>query len=131
MTERAANWLIYTCLLGLIPVFCRLAVWLVVQNGVSPIATVDLIIFGLVIHSANINEVNRIADADPAWQTVHNGASIFFLIIYALFLFAAISEWENIQTTRLLIISLIMGLISIFLAITVIRRADVLAGSES
>lgn len=124
LSDRAMTWLFYTCLLALIPAICRLAVWLILDGGIAPIATIDIIIFGIVLHSANINEVNRISKANRAWQTMHNGTSTFFLMIYSLFLFAAISEGQNVNTKTLLIVSLTMGVVTVLLGISVIKRAD-------
>ena len=131
VTDRAMTWLFYTCLLGLVPVICRIAVWLVVNNSIEPFEAIDLVVFGLVLHSANINEVNRIADADREWKTLHNGTSTFFLMIYSLFLFGAISEGAEVNSKAILTISALMGVISIVLSVAVIKRADALAGAAA
>lgn len=131
MSDRAMTWLFYTCLLGLVPVICRAVVWVVVNNQIEPIEAVDLVVFGLVIHSANINEVNRIYGADRAWKTLHNGTSTFFLMIYSLFLFGLISEGREVNSYYILVISAIMGVVSVLLSWAVIRRADSLEGEAA
>lgn len=126
MTDRAVNWLFYTCLLALIPIICRIAVWLIIKDGVSPFATIDFIVFGIILHSANINEVNRIGGADRAWRTAHNGTSTIFLILYSLLIFAAIFDDASIDTNMVLMMSIVMGAVTLFLAVSVIKRAGAL-----
>lgn len=128
MTDRAVTWLFYTCLLALIPAICRIAVWVIVEDGVQPFATIDLIVFGIVLHSANINEVNRISGADRAWKTMHNGISTFFLMIYSLLIFAAILDDDRVDSAKLFLVSIAMGLVTFALGVSVIKRANALEG---
>ena len=125
MGERTVNWLIYTCLLGLVPVVARLLVWVISNSGVDVLAISDLVAFGLVLHSANINEVNRSSHSDPEWQTVHNGVSILFIVLYALLLFATISSPTNLNKTSLLYTTLLLSAVSFGLSWNVFKRAQV------
>lgn len=63
-TDKVAEWLVYTSLLGLIPVLARGLVWLITDTGFDPLALPDLIAFGLVLHSANMREVNQSSGSD-------------------------------------------------------------------
>lgn len=122
MTERTATWLMFTCLVGLIPVIARLLLWLLSKEGIEPFATSDLISFGLVLHTVNVNEVNRIADTDTVWKTVHNGLSILFITIYALLLFLTISVPQNIDLSSVLATTFAMGLVSFLLSLSIMTR---------
>lgn len=131
MGERTVNWLIYTCLLGLIPVIARLVVWLISTKGVDPIAISDLVAFGLVLHSADINEVNRIKDADSQWKTVHNGFSIVFIMVYALLLFGTIASSDNLNQSSILFTTLLLGLASLAISFSILKRAQLYESKAS
>lgn len=122
MVERTVNWLIYTCLLGLLPVLARLFVWAISNKGVDPVAVGDLVAFGLVLQSANISEVNRGGRNDPVWQTIHNGASVLFIAMYGLLMFAAISLPENINQSRILLTTIVLSIVSFLLTLSVFLR---------
>ena len=124
MGERTVNWLVYTCLLGLIPAIARLFVWAMSDRGVDPFAISDLVAFGLVLHSANINEVNRVARSDTNWKTVHNGVSILFLVLYALLLFTTIASPTNLNRSSLLYTTLLLSAVSFALSWNVFMRAQ-------
>jgi hypothetical protein len=131
MGERTVHWLIYTCLLGLVPVIARFVVWIISNNGVDVLAISDLVAFGLVLHSANINEVNRISQADTNWKTIHNGASILFIVLYALLLFATIASPSNLNSTALLYTTLLLSAVSVALSWSVFSRAQFGEGAEA
>jgi hypothetical protein len=85
MDTRFFKWFVYTVLIGLIPVFCRLLVWLVTKNGtIDPVAPSDFIVFGLVLHIANINEIEHLNGIGGRWKTFQNGMSVMFLVVYGL-----------------------------------------------
>jgi hypothetical protein len=87
------------------------------------VAISDLAAFGLVLHSANINEVNRVASGDANWKTVHNGISILFLVMYALLLFAAIAAPPNLNAMAMLISTVFLSVVSFALSWAVFARA--------
>lgn len=122
MGERTVNWLVYTCLVGLIPVIARLALWAVSRSDVEPLAISDLVAFGLVLHSANINEVSRLKVADPRWTSVQNGLSIIFLILYGLILFTTILPSDKLDSSALLKSTIGMAVVSFLLSLTVLHR---------
>lgn len=118
MSERAINWLMFTCGLGLLPLLARLVVWLISTNSVEPIATGDLVAFGLVLHSANINEVNRASNKDDKFRSVHVGVSILFLVVYSILLYATIdSAGRNLSTV--LVIATLMAVFTFILSFSV------------
>jgi len=63
MTDKKTKWLIYTVLVGLIPILSRLLVWLVTNTGtVNILSPSDFVIFGLVLHISNINEIEHFSN---------------------------------------------------------------------
>ena len=122
MGDRTVNWLVYTCLVGLIPVIARLALWAVSVTDVEPLAISDLVAFGLVLHSANINEVSRLKAADSRWISVQNGLSILFLILYGLILFTTILPTDKLDSEALLFSTIGLAIVSFVLSLTVLHR---------
>lgn len=58
MENKKIKWLIYTVLVGLIPIMSRLLVWLVSNKvGIEILNASDFVAFGLVLHISNINEI--------------------------------------------------------------------------
>ena len=129
MGERTVSWLINTCLLGLVPVIARFLVWVISKEGVDPLAVSDLVAFGLVLHSANINEVNRVSGADSNWKTVHNGVSILFIVMYGVLLFATIASSSNLSRTSVLYTTVALSVASFALSWSVFKGAQVRTGS--
>lgn len=120
------KWLIYTVLVGLIPVVLRALLW-----AISPDQTVDLfsasdfVAFGLILHISNINEIEHFNDLEKSWKTFQNGTSIFLITVYS-FLFAAYLFGQanpgkiNIGTVRT--ISMILSGVSFYLSFSVYDR---------
>lgn len=80
---KKIKWLIYTVLVGLIPIMSRLLIWGVTKNGtISPFSAADFIAFGLVLHISNINEIEHF-QGERSWKTAQNGISIAFIAIYS------------------------------------------------
>jgi hypothetical protein len=124
VTARTVEWLVYTCLLGLIPVAARLLVWSVSAKGVEPVAISDLVAFGLVLHSANIHEVGRLESADRRWTAVQYGISITFIVFYALLMFTTILSSDNLNQNAILRLSIAFCVVSFLLSISVLLRAQ-------
>jgi hypothetical protein len=98
MENKKTKWLIYTVLVGLIPILSRIFVWSVTESGVvSLIMASDFIAFGLILHISNINEIEHLADDEKSWKTVQNGVSIAFIAFYSV-LFALIMISEGIPS---------------------------------
>jgi len=87
MEYKKIKWLIYTVLVGVIPIFARLLVWGVTERGVvNFIAASDFIAFGLILHISNINEIEHLSDDEKSWKTIQNGVSIAFIAFYSVLL---------------------------------------------
>ncbi len=84
MPGRKAKWLIYTVLVGLLPALLRMLIWLISQDrDIGILNAADFIVFGLILHISNINEIERFADREKSWKTTQNVISVFFIIIYS------------------------------------------------
>lgn len=122
--SKKIKWLVYTVIVGLIPVISRFVAWLVTKHGtVSLIAASDFISFGLVLHISNINEIEHIEN-DRNWKTIHNGTSILFISLYAL-LFSLNLIGESISVVNQSMInacSIVLVVISILISYSVYYR---------
>ena len=80
------KWLMYTVLVGLIPIFFRLTMHLATSGDVQLFSASDFIAFGLILHISNINELEHYTKVkDKSWKTIQNGLSIIFILFYGLF----------------------------------------------
>ena len=80
----------YTVLVGLIPVLLRMLIWGISQNrnSLDFLNAIDLIVFGLILHISNINEIEHFNEEVKSWKTFQIGTSIAFIIFYSV-LFAS------------------------------------------
>ena len=117
MGSKKIKWLIYTVLVGLIPILSRLIVWAVTKAGsVNLLSPSDFVAFGLVLHISNINEIEHFSGVERGWKTTQNGISIAFIAFYSV-LFALNLIGENIVdvkalTTCTVVLSIVSFLIS-------------------
>ena len=125
MNQKKAKWIIYTVLVGLIPIFSRLFAWFLTnENIVKVFSASDFVAFGLILHISNINEIENTQNLDPSWRTVQNGISIVFICFYSvLYTFNLISEGSPIVKASVLTgCSALLSLVSFFLSYTVYDR---------
>ena len=94
MSNVKIKWLIYTVLVGLIPVLSRALIWFISQNRTMAFFNAaDFVAFGLILHISNINEIEHFDDPEKSWKTMHNGISIAFISFYSvLFACSLLSE---------------------------------------
>ncbi|MFT6909482.1 MAG: hypothetical protein ACJAS1_006201 [Oleiphilaceae bacterium] len=135
MENKKIKWLIYTVLVGLIPIISRFLVWGVTQAGtVSILAASDFIAFGLILHISNINEIEHLSDSDKSWKTIQNGTSILFIALYSV-LFSLIMlsegapEFVDYQVIRISVI--ILAAVSFLISFSVFHRISNIQRSEA
>lgn len=122
MEYRHTKWLMYTVLIGLIPIILRLLLYFFLSSkyAVEIINVSDIIIFGLIIHISIINELEHHSE-DKNWKTKHIGFSVFFIIIYsslfALMLFS--NEVIEVIDSKINFLVIIMSLVSLLIGFTV------------
>ncbi len=97
MQNRKTKWLIYTVLVGLLPILSRLLVWAVTKEGsINIFSPSDFVAFGLVLHISNINEIEHFTNVEKEWKTAElnaaaatkkmNKTSISPIIVYNFYL---------------------------------------------
>ncbi|WP_217695095.1 hypothetical protein [Marinobacterium stanieri] len=128
-----SKWLIYTVLVGLIPMFSRFLIWVVTTPGtVNIISSSDFIAFGLILHISNINEIEHFDSKDRDWKTRHNGFSIVFIAIYTvLFSLTMLSEGvSSINTSYIERCAIALSMVSFLLSFIVFDRITKLSSKE-
>lgn len=134
MINKQTKWLIYTVLIGLIPIIFRMLIWLVSKNEtVSLIAAPDIISFGFILHISVINEIEHVRDSET-WKTIHNGFSILFLAIYAFFSALMIISEEaplllDVNTAKICVI--VLAFVSLVISFSVFHRLSSIQKAES
>lgn len=131
MRKPILRWLIYTCLVGLIPVLARLFVWSVADNSVQAFSISDIVAFGLITHISTINEIQHIKNEESeSWITIHSGVSIVFITIYSLILGITIYDVGPINEIKLLFNTAIMAITSFVLCLGIFFRLTLLEPSS-
>lgn len=134
MEGKKIKWLIYTVLVGLIPILCRMLMWVVTKNGtVQPWAAADFIAFGLVLHISNINEIEHL-DGDRDWKTTQNGISIAFIAFYSVLF--ALSMLQGgaaslVNSNTITVCALSLATVSLLISFSIFHRLSSLARARS
>lgn len=122
MSSKSTKWLIYTVVIGLLPVIIRFLLWLVTEKSSMELLSIsDMITFGLVIHISIINELEHSHEED-AWKTKHNGVSILFITIYsALFALIVLSNevFPMIDKNKFTTLVALLNIVSFFIGYSV------------
>lgn len=120
MSSRKIKWLVYTVLVGLIPILSRLFAWLITKEGtLDLLAAADFIAFGLVLHISNINEIEHITNADSGWKTAQNGFSITFIACYSLLFSVTLIGDSVVSRPALLNLSIFLSLVSLLISYSI------------
>lgn len=133
--DKRVKWLIYTVLVGLIPIVSRFFIWLVsTSSTISLFNPSDFVAFGLVLHISNINEIEHIESCEPNWKTFQNGTSLAFIAFYGvLFALAVLSDTNpgiiNIETVKYSV--MILCIVSFFLSYSVYHRISFMTEHEA
>lgn len=125
MGSKKIKWLIYTVLVGLIPILSRLMVWLVTKEGsIDLFSPSDFVAFGLVLHISNINEIEHSSGIEREWKTAQNGISITFIAFYSV-LFALTLIGENIvDVNAIKICTMVLSVVSFLISYSVYDRVS-------
>ena len=125
MEKKKIKWLVYTVLVGLIPILSRLMVWFVTKKGtVDLLAPTDFVAFGLILHISNINEIEHLTHIEKGWKTVHNGISIVFIAFYSV-LFALTLIGENlVDVQSITYCTIILSVVSFLISYSVYDRVS-------
>lgn len=132
MGNKKIKWLIYTVLVGLIPILSRLIVWVVTKEGsVDLLSPSDFVAFGLVLHISNINEIEHFSGVEREWKTSQNGISIAFIAFYSV-LFALTLVGETIVDVQAITIcTIVLSIVSFLISYSVYDRISKAPSSVS
>ena len=127
MLDRNVKWISYTVLIGLIPVLSRALVWLVASDRNAPVLNpADLILFGLILHISNINELEHFTSEHRGWKSIHNAISILFIVMYAvLFTCLVFGEFGSVAVDFLIVrnIAIALSVVTLLLSLTIYYRS--------
>ncbi len=129
--NKKINWLIYTVLIGLIPVISRIFICLVTTtDNIMWLNSSDLVAFGLILHISNINAIEHLSDSDKNWKTIQNGTSILFITVYAvMFALSVVAEGIPlfIDSNSIKTCVIILCIVSFLLSYSVYDRITILS----
>ena len=131
MANRKIKWLIYTVLVGLIPIILRILVWLVSQSKEMILFNAsDFVAFGLIMHISNINEIEKFNSNNNSWKTIQNGISVLFIAFYSVLLAANLLGQSNpgiINNEVIKYISISLSFVSFMLSFSIYHRVSKLS----
>lgn len=123
MGNKKVKWLIYTVLVGLLPILSRLMVWIVTkENTVELLSPSDFVAFGLVLHISNINEIEHFSDIGKEWKTIQNGTSIVFIAFYSVLFAITLIGGNIVDLTAITYCTIILSIVSFFISYSVYDR---------
>ena len=117
------KWLMYTVLVGLIPVVFRALLWIISQHRTMDVFSAsDFVAFGLILHISSINEIEHFNDLEKSWKTFQIGASVFFIAVYSLLFSFDLWGQANpgiIHVGTIRTISMILNCVSFYLSFSI------------
>lgn len=134
MITAKIKWLVYTVLVGLIPIISRMLIWVVLKaTTIQIFNTTDFVTFGLVLNISNINEIEHVNEVDKKWKTIQNGISLsfisFFMVLFSVYIISeSVPNLVNDQALRTM--SMIMSAVSLLLSISVYDRISRITGND-
>lgn len=120
MENKKIKWLIYTVLVGFIPIISRLLAWSVTKDGlIEMLSPADFIVFGLVLHISNINEIEHFSEMEHDWKTIYNGLSIAFIAFYSVLLTISLITGDSVNINSLTYCSISLSTVSFMLSYSI------------
>lgn len=132
MGNKKIKWLIYTVLVGLIPILSRLIVWIVTKEGsIDLLSPSDFIVFGLVLHISNINEIEHFSGVEREWKTAQNGISIAFIAFYSVLFALTLIGGNVVDITAITVCAIVLSVVSFLISYSVYDRISNIPNSET
>ena len=123
MINIKIKWLIYTVLVGLIPILSRALIWFISQNRTMDFFNAsDFVAFGLILHISNINEIEHFNDRENSWKTIQNGISIAFISFYSVLFACSLLGQSNpglINVEAITNLSIVLSFVSLLISFSV------------
>lgn len=125
---RVIRWLIYTVIVGALPILVRLLIFLISNHlpNTMCFSPVDIVFFGLTLNISNINEVNNLrlkgkkkeeTELILHYKDAYSGLSTLFIILLAIPLGALylgeMTDQTIINETTAFIGAITLGLLSL------------------
>lgn len=130
MKSKKIKWLIYTVLVGVIPIVARMLMWLVAKEGtLTFLSAGDFIAFGLVLHISNVNEVEHLK-SEGDWKTIQNGISIAFIAFYSILFCLSLLGEKIVKVDSITICSMVLSFISLLLGFSVYFHLSAVESSQ-
>lgn len=118
---RKTKWLIYTVLIGMLPFFARLIIFLISSQltYIYLLNEIDFVAFGLVLHVSNINELTENYEGKAEWRFANIGFCVVLIAIYSIvlgitYLVELDQTQKIINRLSLKICSLVLSIVSLF-----------------
>jgi len=125
MDSKKTKWLVYTVLVGLIPIMSRFVMWLVTKDGtVELLSPSDFVVFGLILHISNINEIEHFSTIGREWKTVQNGISIVFIAFYSVLFAVTLIGGELVDIKSITYCTIFLAIVSFLLSFSVYDRVS-------
>lgn len=135
MGNKKIKWLIYTVLVGLLPILSRFIAWLVTKEGsVELISASDFVAFGLVLHISNINEIEHFSNVEKEWKTAQNGFSIIFIAFYSILLALTLVGGDLVDVEAITKCAITLAFVSLAISYSVydkVSKQPALVGDEA
>ena len=132
---KKTKWLMYTVLVGLIPIIFRMCVWALSETrNTNFLSTADFVLFGLILHISIVNELEHFDYENKSWKTVYIGLSIVLIAFYGLLYAIDLLGTSNPGLVREGLVTyacLFVNGVSFFLGVTVLHRISKLAPTQS
>lgn len=117
---RKTKWLIYTVLIGMLPFFARLTIFLISSKltYIYLLNEIDFVAFGLVLHVSNINELTENYEGKAEWRFANIGVCAFLIAIYSIvlgitYLIELDQKQQIINPLNIKYCSLVLSLVSL------------------
>lgn len=103
MPTPKAKWLIYTVLVGSIPLLARFLIFVTEPSANIGFlfSTSEFVSLGLMLHITNVNELEHAKRIEKHLKTLHNGISLIFIVLFSVLLTIAFrAELPGSTTNR-------------------------------
>lgn len=133
---RKCRWIIYTVIIGLIPIFLRIIMCLFSLNKdwgqlISP---VDVAFFGLTLNLTNLNELNGETGLTPKEKSKFVGYSVIFIIllsaIVGVLYFAEQTKGNIVDKNVVFVCSILLCIVSYLFSNAIMNKLNSLDNGD-
>ena len=125
---KKTKWLLYTVMVGLIPFFIRLLIF--IFDKTAPLSfclnETDFILLGLVLNLNNVNELEDKTFENKKWKTLTVGISTILIgilsVILGLLMYFDFKHIKDLNRTNVLICSITLATVSLIFSYSIYNR---------